>query len=72
MKLKVHAAVDTALIYVLVGIIAIGIYFMLTDFAVFIANTSLVLLFCTSIYTTMAIFEWRHSKHTKASNRKSK
>ena len=72
MKLKVNAAIDTGLIYVMVGIIGVGIYFMLTNFALFIANTSLVLLFCSSIYITIAIFEWRHSKHIKASKRKSK
>ena len=72
MKLKVHAAVDTALIYVMAGIIGVGIYLLLTDFAMFIANTALVLLFCCSIYGTIAIFEWRLAKHTKASKRKSK
>ena len=72
MKLKVQAAIDTALIYVMAGIIGVGIYLLITDFAMFIANTSLVLLFCSSIYGTIAIFEWRHSKHIKASKRKSK
>ena len=72
MKLKVHAAVDTALVYVMAGIIGVGIYFLLTDFAMFVANTTLVLLFCSSIYATIALFEWRHNVHTKRSNRKSK
>lgn len=72
MKLKLRSVADIALIYASVGIVGVGVYYMMTDFATFIASTSLVLLFCSAIYVTMALFEWRHSKHTKRSKRKSK
>ena len=72
MKLKLRSVADIALIYASVGVIGIGVYYMVTDFATFIANTSLVLLFCSAIYTTMVLFEWRHETHTKRANRKSK
>ena len=69
MKIKLLAAIDVALMFLFAASFGLVIYLMITDFALFIANTVLVLFLPMLMYLTLTAFEYRIEKHSKKSRR---